>query len=334
MTNTTSSTATITATITNTIQDERFLLESLTIGTHNGVFHADDVCAIAIINLFRWEYALPHVKVMRSRDPKIWGQCDILVDVGEGIYDHHGTSYSINQWRDEPDMPACAFSKVLEALAAFQNWNEKWFDALELPAKVVSCIDNGKPDLIPDGVNNPFCWVHSMNTPWNWEDTSLSYDNEQDLRFAQAVRTAENILAGLIESGFSDIHAESERETILAGSGPDRNFNIEIPCGLPGWQHAVCEFWDADYVSYLGKDQIWYIQCVPQTAAEPFSKRKPLPEEWAGARDKDLGARIAQAIPDFNPEDAVFCHIGRFLIGIKTKEAKDILLEYLATKVK
>jgi len=58
--------------------------------THNGVFHADEVAAIALIKL----YVDDNIKVIRSRDEDLMGHVDLVIDVGglfdgEKYFDHH-----------------------------------------------------------------------------------------------------------------------------------------------------------------------------------------------------------------------------------------------------
>ena len=53
------------------------------IGTHNGTFHCDEVFACYMLKLLP-EYQ--NATIVRTRDPKLLSECDILVDVG-GIYD-------------------------------------------------------------------------------------------------------------------------------------------------------------------------------------------------------------------------------------------------------
>ena len=55
-----------------------------TIGTHDHVFHADDVFAVATLKLI-----YPDAKVIRTRDTQLLKSCDIMVDVGGGPFDHH-----------------------------------------------------------------------------------------------------------------------------------------------------------------------------------------------------------------------------------------------------
>ena len=62
------------------------------IGTHNGTFHCDEVFACYMLK------TLPEYKeaeIVRSRDPQVLRECDIVVDVGGEYdpsthrYDHH-----------------------------------------------------------------------------------------------------------------------------------------------------------------------------------------------------------------------------------------------------
>ena len=62
------------------------------IGTHNGTFHCDEVLACYMLKLLP-EYQ--NANIVRTRDPKLLTECDILVDVGGSYnplthhYDHH-----------------------------------------------------------------------------------------------------------------------------------------------------------------------------------------------------------------------------------------------------
>lgn len=70
--------------------------DTITVGTHDGRMHADDVLSVALIKT-HIEPA-KKVTVVRSRNPEMLSKCDIIVDVGNGfpelegklIFDHHG----------------------------------------------------------------------------------------------------------------------------------------------------------------------------------------------------------------------------------------------------
>lgn len=64
--------------------------DKLVIGTHNGIFHADEIVACAILCLFHFTMS---VQILRTRDPNMLLQCDICVDVGGGHYDHHQAGF-------------------------------------------------------------------------------------------------------------------------------------------------------------------------------------------------------------------------------------------------
>lgn len=64
--------------------------DKLVIGTHNGIFHADEIVACAILCLLHFTRA---VKILRTRNFHILSQCDICVDVGEGAFDHHQAGF-------------------------------------------------------------------------------------------------------------------------------------------------------------------------------------------------------------------------------------------------
>ncbi|KAK4191154.1 metal-dependent protein hydrolase [Podospora australis] len=68
------------------------------IGTHNGHFHADEALAVYMLRQHIPSYA--NAKLVRTRDPKLLEQCDIVVDVGGEYeparhrYDHHQRSFN------------------------------------------------------------------------------------------------------------------------------------------------------------------------------------------------------------------------------------------------
>ena len=68
----------------------------LSVGTHDKLFHADEVMACALLAQY---YHLP-VVIVRTRDPKILTWCDAVVDVGNVFdpemmrFDHHQETYT------------------------------------------------------------------------------------------------------------------------------------------------------------------------------------------------------------------------------------------------
>jgi len=68
------------------------------IGTHNGIFHSDEIIAIALLNK-----VFEETSIIRSRDPKELQEANILVDVGgkfDGVkfFDHHQFKDGDKNW--------------------------------------------------------------------------------------------------------------------------------------------------------------------------------------------------------------------------------------------
>jgi uncharacterized UPF0160 family protein len=66
--------------------------------THDGRFHADEIFALAVLNLFYSD-----LEIIRSRDENVYKNTDIIVDVGyvydpdNLIFDHHQRSFSLKR---------------------------------------------------------------------------------------------------------------------------------------------------------------------------------------------------------------------------------------------
>lgn len=65
--------------------------DTLTIGTHNGIFHSDEVVACAILCLINSDIS---IHILRSREIEILNHCDICLDIGGGKYDHHQPNFN------------------------------------------------------------------------------------------------------------------------------------------------------------------------------------------------------------------------------------------------
>ena len=59
--------------------------------THDGRFHADEIFALAVLNLF-----YPDLEIIRSRDENVNKNSDIIVDVGH-IYDPDNLTFDHHQ---------------------------------------------------------------------------------------------------------------------------------------------------------------------------------------------------------------------------------------------
>lgn len=265
---------------------------------HNGVFHADDVFAVALLRLVAGNF-----KIIRTRSMEYLHEAPgrVVVDVGEDIFDHHGSqSYKVfrhdvgitDEDGDfvEVDVPACGASllaEILEEMGLIQIG-----DRLENELISICMQDNGKVWPYKPKIS----FIQEFNTVFD-EDRSL-----QDAFFEKAVGLVTQIISRMIIADEADIRSEEIVQQL-----PLDEEVVEVVPGTPWWEKLAFPDSKAKFVIYYGDNDTWYIQCVPESLSDRFSKRVPLPETWT-KRPRNQG-------------DFVFCHAGRFIAGFKTREA-------------
>jgi len=282
------------------------------IGTHDGVFHADEVFACAALLLMHEEMG-----IVRSRDPEVLSECAFVVDVG-GVYDPVKNRYDHHQRgfdrRRENGVKFSSFGLVWErlgqclVLSSFDSYCDEVAIAAEVDrclVQPIDALDNGQPlysggepcfeDISGFSVSRV---ISSFNLTWG-----ESHTDTPENAFWTAMEVAQSILKRQILQA---------RATVADQEEVEQASHREIVCldhaGMR-WQPILCAQEEPTYVVFQALDGTWMVQCVPPTVGS-FEKRKPLPKAWAGLRDADLAALTV--------EGAVFCHNGRFIAGAKT----------------
>jgi len=275
------------------------------IGTHNGVFHADDAFACAVLTAL-W----PDVWIIRTRNPKDLASCQLRVDVGAkynpatGDFDHHqgkilrenGIPYSSfgliwkeYGWLFFPGCPEAA--KEIEEGLVYQ------VDATDCGFSLFTPLT--EEAKFPYSVSSV---ISSLNPGWN-------EGGDFDASFEQAVKLARQILWREISRAKGTLEAEGIVKDALA-KREDKRVLI-LPQFCP-WQEVVSSDPDVLYVLFPSETGDWRIQTVPEEPGS-FKARKSLPAAWGAKRDMDLF--FATGV-----EDAIFCHPGLFIAGCKSRE--------------
>lgn len=183
--------------MTNT--NTNFKIENLkTIVTHDGVFHADEVFATALIKLIAKSNNQNKIEVVRTRNPKILQEhleleTSIVIDVGNSEFDHH-QELKYNLINGE-EVPMSSFGLVHKK---FLELNLISFDK-DLQSLVTE-IDKADNGVAPSTVST----LIRTFTP-NWNDTS---DTAMDDAFKKAVKFAKGILKNMFEKTNSSLLAE------------------------------------------------------------------------------------------------------------------------------
>jgi uncharacterized UPF0160 family protein len=283
------------------------------IGTHNGVFHADEVMAIAALQLINND---PHV--IRTRDQRTLDECDIIVDVGgvydpdNGRFDHHQRGFELCR---ENGIKYSSFGLVWlkYGFVIVNNMLEDCDDIIhavvrgvdEMLVEGVDALDNGQVPTPQGGRVIPSAIISLYNK--NWYE---SHDMNNYGHFMAAVSAAGDIIVNAIKSVYGvELAREVVREAVAEATDP----RIIVMERFAPWQDTINAISnDALYMVFPAETgDTWMIQCVPPERGS-FEKRKPLPGQWSGLRDGQLSAVVG--IPD-----AVFCHVGLFICGARSK---------------
>jgi uncharacterized UPF0160 family protein len=278
------------------------------VATHPGGFHADDVFAMAALELVFGE-----LEIVRTRDAGEQAAADIRVDVGgrcdpsTGDFDHHqrggagarpnGVPYAAFGlvWREF----GAALAGSEQAAAAIDERLVQGVDANDIGYELIKpLVDRVRPMSV-SGV------IAGMNPAWDEELTPA----EEDQRFAAAVTLARGILRREIAGAKAFARAQGiVREAIAAATDPRL---IELPRSLPWRELVVREAPEALLVIYPKPDG-WAMQAVP-VAADSFTNRLDLPAAWAGLSGDALVE--ATGVPD-----AIFAHAARFYASAGSRE--------------
>ncbi|XP_053693612.1 MYG1 protein [Sabethes cyaneus] len=320
--------------------------ESLVIGTHDGIFHCDELLACFMLQQLP-RYA--NAKIQRTRDAKQLEQCDIVVDVGavfdpeKNRFDHHQASFqeTLNSLR--PEIKVKRAIRLSSAGLIYTYFGEEVIRQVLTKNSVptpsddlirgvyrklydnmiaeLDAIDNGVPMF--DGepkytINSHLSGrVARFNPAWNEEAS----DADVIKRFEQAkAYVGKEFVDSVLYYSVSWWPARD-----LVASAVKNRLNIhssgailELERFCP-WKDHLYELEDeynivglCKYVIYYNKENDWRVICVPLQPAS-FVCRKFLAAPWRGVRDEEL-ATISGI------EGSKFCHQTGFIGGNTTRE--------------
>lgn len=267
--------------------------------THDGVFHADDCFAGAVLRMYD-----PTVEIVRSRGIQV--MADIVFDVGGGTYDHHqrgGNGARPN------GIPYAAFGLIWRDYGAIICGDNTAL-AAEVDRTLVQAIDahdNGFPLVTAYALPGvfPATIAHAINS----FNPSWDEDQDFDAGYEAAVAWALPVLQRAIARARGTLEAEGVIvEAVLAAADP----RIIVLDRYVPWQEAlIAQSASALYIVYPSAGT-WRCQVVPVAAGQPGA-RKPLPAAWGGLDGPALAALTGVA-------DATFAHRALFICGAVSKE--------------
>ncbi|MGJ8581554.1 MAG: MYG1 family protein [Psychromonas sp.] len=288
-------------------------MTQITIATHNGNFHADDVFSIAALKSI-----FPSFKLVRTRDLEVIKAADLVIDVG-GIYDADTGRFDHHQrggaGTRENGIPFSSFGLIWQKYGVQICAGDEDV-AASIDAGLVSTIDAidcGHVEGVAQGIS--LSQTISMFNP-TWQE-----DAHFDECFDQAVVFAEQVLARFIASASGGLNAKAIVAKAIQDAPDPRVIVLEKYIPWKRTVHAMSQ--EALYMVYPSSTGQWRIQTVP---VEPgsFEDRKSLPANWAGLSD--------QALQDETGiKDAMFCHNGLFIAGSESFESTMKMAEMALT---
>lgn len=282
--------------------------------THSGAFHADDVFATAILQIYL-EQSGTGYRVIRSRDEADFTRGDFVYDVG-GIYDasknrfdHHQTGRAGAR---ENGILYAACGLVWKKFGKDLAGEEKIADYLDKKVfQALDAVDNGQdiskpifPGVFPYSIPSV---VGSFNPSWMEEGMN------EDKQFEKMVAPAKEIIRR--EISHAKAYFEAEKDIIRSyETAKDRHLIIlEKPYLRSEILRILTKYSDPVYFVYPKRHEGgWKVECV-RKYFETFESRKLLPAKWAGLRADKL-AKVTEV------EDAIFCHDGLFMASAKSRE--------------
>ena len=281
------------------------------IGTHNGIFHIDEVVSIAILSLLYDN----NIIVKRTRNPKVLNQCDILVDIGGGKYDHHMKGGNGIRHTGTP-YASCGL--------VWKDFGVSLLRKMKCPTEYIDecccTIDTNyieDIDKIDNGISahSVFDFIPLYLPRWD-ENFSIV-----DAYFWTSVNCAKSLLHQIIKKQISEVKSNNLINNILLNNTCPI---IEIPCQNINWLDKILLYnigskHPVDFVVFPYVDGGYAAQAVPPSKDNIFDKRIPFPKSWAG---------LTTSLPEISGVNtASFCHNNLFFVRAQTKQDIDKLCE-------
>ena len=279
------------------------MTNQIQIVTHDGIFHADEVFACALLCI---AYGRDNVGIIRSRDSKVLevatqNKDTWTIDVGNSYdpeilnLDHHMRDFNItNSFGNK----LSSFGMVVEELLRRDFFNEVKESLLKFSNKV---------DMLDNGVKKAedLLFLSVLN----------SYSDNEVINFYAALETATSYLRSLINQWKEERIINMRLNDSLGNMTEDGIIYNTDYIPVDERANAIPE---AKLVVYKSKTGTYNIQSVNVGETKDFSVRCPAPSKWLGLRDNEL-IRASGGLP------LTFCHVGGFLTVTSTDDLDEAL---------
>ena len=288
--------------------------------THNGTMHADEVFATAFLDLYRGNIKV--IRVSEVQTDKL--QPDTIVyDIGRGKFDHHGQDAEVR----ENGIKYSSFGLLFREFGKDFLNNRNIEDIEEAYTMIekeliegIDAIDNG---MFPE-ITAPYK-VKTISDVIKLFNPSYGSRQTESEQFIKAVDLAKQILEELLTNVSGKVKA---KKIVLEKIKKEKKDYLELDEFLP-YEETILKEEAGEhllFVMYPSNRGGYGIKTIKKSL-EDKTDRLPFPESWAGLEKEEL--EKVSGIKDIE-----FCHIGRFLVTCKTKEAAYQVLDKVFPKEK
>ena len=260
------------------------------VGTHSGMHHCDETVGTAIImNLVSYMHIFENIYVVRTRKENELRKCNIWIDCGGGIFDHHkpgfdkkrksGTTYASAGlvWKELGKLLIIQIMKDMELIDSLIEDVETIFDDIDRwYIEPIDAEDNGE---VIERKNIMFNTIELYRPSFKEE---LYGFPDYDAAFERALISAIDTIDNLIRKRISELYTEKIIDARLDGIS---NHILPIPSDLMPWQDYVCYLNEVKhkriyFVKFPHSTGEWAVQCVPPSIEEKNKQIVPFPKTW------------------------------------------------------
>lgn len=270
-------------------------------GTHDGMFHADEVTACALLILVG---LIRDDRIVRSREAAILEACEFVADVGGEFdiakkrFDHHQQTFQGEQ---------ASAGLILDYIESNEYLDQSLCRYLrEHLVDGVDAWDNGR--IQPNRLVCSFSQIVGLFNP-----AEVNADKvKQDRAFLQATEFVLGHLRRLQQRWEVLQFAKDQVQEVMQRDQLLLIFDKTIP-----WQEAFFNLGGAQHPALflvMPVGEHWKLRGIPPTEDRKMDLRKPLPSQWAGLIDQEL-----EQVSGI--KGAVFCHKSRFVSVWSTRES-------------
>lgn len=289
-------------------------MATLTLATHSGAFHADDVFACAFLDMFFPE----PVEIIRTRDRDTIEAADIAVDVGykfipaEMRFDHHQPDYTGDRSSVGMVLDWIEDHGLIEPFLA--NWFRE---------NLVNELDDSDCNGTP----------HAMSLLiWNMNTTVvMPTERDHEVAFNTALSNAKTVVRTTLKSGIAAMEQQTLLETIVSEQANSDILIFPHYMRELVWRVSKAHL-TAKFVVWQAGHDAWMVQCVPPIE-DRQAQRLPFPEQVRGLRDHDLEKAVKVDLGAAEKPESVFIHRDGWVGGAATKAGALALADFALNPV-